>query len=156
MTNQSPWNELGRAFGVLVVAALSLAQANLLLLVGRGHRAVRTILAATLAMIVAVAVLISLPLITDGRIPGPGAEATYFRLFGVAAILDALGTIVLPVVGRVLRREPTAALTLALPPELAARLAHAASEAGTTPAALAVRLLTEAVPAGETSETIAT
>lgn len=44
--------------------------------------------------------------LTDGEIPG-GDDGWYWRLLGVAAIVDALGTIALPVLGLVLRPAPT-------------------------------------------------
>lgn len=90
-------------FAVFAVFAVSLAHANLLLLLaGRRQVAVRTMLVITLAAIACVALGIVMPLITDGRFPGDDFES-YWRLFGVIAIVDVLGTIVLPVVAAVLR-----------------------------------------------------
>lgn len=137
------WSQFGseilvKALVLLTIAAVSLAHTNLLLLLaGRGHPAIRAGLAVTLVAIAVVAVMIALPVLTDGEIPGSG-DGWYWRWLGVAGIVDALGTIALPVLGLVLRPAPaapapsppestgTVRLVLDLPPELAARLdAHA-------------------------------
>ena len=130
-----------KALGVLTLAAVSLAQANLLLLLaGRTSPAVRASLAGTLLAITGVAVLVALPILTEGEVPGPDGSA-YWRWLGVLGILDALGTIALPVLGLVLRPGPgsgsdsdsdsdsedahrpaTVRLVLELPVELAERL----------------------------------
>ncbi|MGI9821857.1 hypothetical protein [Agromyces sp. Marseille-Q5079] len=100
--------DLWRWFGITSIIAASLAHANLLLqLSGRRRRAVRTALAITLAAIAVVAVMLVLPLLSDWEIPGDdGGE--YWRWFGVIAIVDALGTIVLPVVALLVREQPVA------------------------------------------------
>ena len=95
--------ELLRWFGASGILALSLAQANLLLLLaGRRHPVVRVALAATLVTITVVAVMLIVPILTEYVIPGANADA-YWRWFGVVAILDALGTVVLPVVALFVR-----------------------------------------------------
>jgi len=130
---------LMRAFGVLAVLAGSLAQANLLLLLAaRRQRPVRIVLAITLVVIAILAVMIWLPILTDGRIPGDSGDV-YWRAFGVVAIVDALGTIVLPVLGLVLKdvRAGFVALTLQAPAELVARLDARAAAEGSTRAAVA-------------------
>ncbi|GAA2442441.1 hypothetical protein [Agromyces soli] len=114
------WNdgsgELWRWFGVTGVLALSLAHANLLLLLaGRRHPFVRAAMAVTLTAIALVALLVILPILSDGRIPGDGGWDAYWRWFGVIAIVDALGTIVLPVVGLLLRDRPAEASATGLP-----------------------------------------
>lgn len=130
-----------RTFGVTGVLAVSLAHANLLLLLGqRRNRVVRTLLYITVAIIGVVALLLCLPIATGGDIPGDNADG-YWRLLGVVAILDVLGSIVLPVTGRFLRDERFERLDLELTPELDARLTAAASAAGTTKAAAAVAAL---------------
>ena len=98
------WGQVWKWFAVLAIAAATLAHANLLLLLAtRRHPAVRWTLWATLAAIAAVAVMLWIPILSDGRVPGAGASDGYWRGFGVAAILDGVGTIVLPVLGGVLR-----------------------------------------------------
>ncbi|MEJ3653398.1 hypothetical protein WEH80_10475 [Actinomycetes bacterium KLBMP 9759] len=115
---------LYKAVAVLALTASSLAQANLLLLLaGRRHPVVRASLAVTLAAVAVVAVMVALPVLTDGEIPGNDDDA-YWRWLGVVGILDALGTIALPVLGLVLRHSTNGAhrLVLDLPAELAERL----------------------------------
>ncbi|MBN9607114.1 MAG: hypothetical protein J0G30_10935 [Actinomycetales bacterium] len=139
-----PWDPapLVKTLAVAAIAGASLAQANLLLLLaGRRRIAIRLPLALTLVAVAAVAVMIALPVLTDGDIPGEHGEP-YFRALGVLGILDALGTIALPILGLVLRAGADGAssgpaaveatpgvpsrLDLELPPELERRLRAAA------------------------------
>lgn len=76
-----------RAFGVSITLAATLAQVALL--IGLTHRR-RPLLAATLTMATIVAVMIIGPILDIG-----GDDDLYWRVFGVIAILDALGTVVL-------------------------------------------------------------
>lgn len=86
---------------VATIVAISLAHANLLLLLAERRRTViRTGLVLTLAAIAVVATMLALPVITDGAV---GGGEWYWRWFGVAGIVDALGTIALPVLAPVLR-----------------------------------------------------
>ena len=151
------------------IAAGSLAQANLLLLLsGRPQRAIRVALAVTLGSIGVVAVMILVPILTDWEIPGAEAAEAYWRFFGVIAILDALGTIALPILGLVLRRAVGAesspasdgltpeggSLTLTLPPHVAALVRAAAASEGREPEAHAVSLLQAALnPPAHTART---
>ncbi|ANJ27911.1 hypothetical protein [Agromyces aureus] len=107
--NGGGWpSELWRWFGITSIVAVSLAHANLLLqLSGRRRRAVRTALWITLAAITIVALMLIIPILSDWRIPGDNGD-TYWRWFGVVAIVDALGTIVLPVVALLVREQPAA------------------------------------------------
>ncbi|KQM84323.1 hypothetical protein ASE68_14855 [Agromyces sp. Leaf222] len=107
--NGGGWpDDLWRWFGITSIVAASLAHANLLLqLSGRRRSAVRIALAITLAAIAVVAVMLVLPLISEWTIPG-GDGGEYWRWFGVIAIIDALGTIVLPVVALLVREQPAA------------------------------------------------
>lgn len=98
-----PWEITLKAFSVFSILAASLAQANLLLLLAeRRNRIVRTGLFVTVSLIGVLALLVILPIVTDGDIPGDSGDG-YWRFFGVVAILDVLGTIVIPVLGRFLR-----------------------------------------------------
>ena len=135
-----------KALLTLTVLAVSLAQANLLLLLaGRRQPAVRAGLGLTLLFIVTIAVLLWLPILTDGDIPGDNED--YWRAFGVIAILDVLGTIVLPILGLVLRtRRPASALVLHLPSELAERLDAEAKSSGMDRDAAALAALDRALP----------
>jgi len=125
------WETTLKVFGVLAVLAASLAQANLLLLLGeRRNPAVRIGLFVTVGLIALLAVLVILPIVTEGDIPGDDGEA-YWRGFGVVAILDVLGTIVLPVLGRFLRDGGPLA-TIRLDADATAKLDRLAATTGTT------------------------
>jgi len=147
-----------KIFAVAGVLAVSFAHANLLLLLaGRRRQVIRIGLMATLVMIAAVAVMIILPIVSDGEIPGIGNEEWYWRLFGVVGILDVLGTVVVPVLAIFVRdapavavvdgradapadgSAPTSSLALTLPADLATALEQRAAADGleTTDAALA-------------------
>ncbi len=131
------WDELLKAFAVAAILAVSLAHANLLLLLeGRRSVVVRVGLYVTVAMIGLLALLIILPIVTEGEIPGDNGEP-YFRFLGVVAILDALGTIVLPVVARFSRvGEAVASVTVRLQGDAAAKVARIAQASGSTHAAV--------------------
>ncbi|MEV1291092.1 hypothetical protein [Pseudonocardia sp. NPDC049635] len=161
-SSTGPGEGLFRSFVVCTVLAFSLAHANLLLLLaGRRDRLVRAGLAVTLLAIAVVAVMILLPVLTDGAVPGSGDDG-YWRRLGIAGIVDALGTIALPVLASVSRARPAPApadpaqgdpvrasgaaepagapvrLVLDLPPGLAARLAAHAGGGAMENAALDV------------------
>ena len=125
-----PWV---KAFGALTVIAVSLAQANLLLLLAdRPQPAIRIGLAVTLLAVAVVAVMVILPIVTNGDIPGDDGEP-YWRAVGVIGILDALGTIALPILGLVLRRSAGASpmrVILELDPDASARLDARAARDG--------------------------
>lgn len=136
------WEATMKGFGVLSVLALSLAHTNLLLILEeRRNRAVRIGLWATIALIGLVALFIIIPIVTDGRVPGDYGDV-YWRVFGVFAILDVLGTIVLPVIGRVTRGGATV-LAVRLEGDAAAVLSRVAAQRGTTPAAVVEQLVAE-------------
>jgi hypothetical protein len=130
------WGNVLKAFFVFGILAVSLAHANLLLLLeDRRSLAIRYGLIATVVMIAALAALIIIPIVTDGRIPGDNDG--YWRALGVIAILDALGTIVLPVLSRFLPGGRAAAsVTVRLRGEVAAKLQRVATSRGTSPAAV--------------------
>ena len=137
------WEATLKAFVILAIVAVSLAQANLLLLLaGRRHRAVRIGLIVTLVCIALIVALVSPPIITDGDIPGEHGDI-YWRLVGVVAILDALGTIVVPVLGRVFR-EGAAVLTVRLEGAAADAVQRLAHARGVAPAAVVADLVAEA------------
>ena len=79
-----PW----RAFGVGVALALTLAQACLLLGLAGSRDDLRWLLWPTLAMAAIVA------LITSGMILEESGGDSVWRLLGIVAILDVLGTVV--------------------------------------------------------------
>jgi hypothetical protein len=139
-----------KAFLTAGVIAVSFAHANLLLLLaGRRRMVIRVGLMATLAMIAAVAIMIILPIVSEGQIPGAGNEETYWRFFGVVGILDVLGTVVVPVLAIFVKDAPAIAvadamgqdaalssagsaglLTLTLPAELARAVEQRATTDG--------------------------
>lgn len=129
---QSDWQlqaDWGKGFGVSGLLALFLAQVNLLLLLaGRKHPAVRWSLYATFVAIAAVYGFLLPPILTDGAYPPEDSGETYWRIFGVVAILDALGTVVLPVLGTVLRgrESDTRRVTLDVPLGVYMRLSEEA------------------------------
>lgn len=127
------WEILLKTFAVVAILAVSLAHANLLLLLeGRRSRLVRIGLFTTVAMIGLLAILIILPIVTDGRIPGDNGEP-YFRFLGVVAILDALGTIVLPVIARFTRTgEAVTSVTVRLHGDAAAKVARLSAATGSS------------------------
>ena len=107
----------------------------------------RIALAVTLVAIAMVAVLLILPIATDGDIPGDAGEA-YWRWFGVAAIIDALGTIVTPILALFLRdTRPATTGPGHTDPALERRITTLASEHGLDRDAL----LTAALDAFEAS-----
>ncbi len=119
-----PAEWVGKTFGVGVVVAATLAQASLLLVLGgRARRLVRRLLVGTLVMAAVLAGLISYLIL------GPEPDGPYFRVLGVVAILDVLGTVVVAALTRFGAGEVASAsgTTLTIPAELAARLdAHVA------------------------------
>ena len=120
-----------RAFGVAVTLAVSLAQVSLLLaLVGR--RKVWAGLGGTLLAVAVVAVMVIIPIVTES-----GMSDGYWRAFGVVAILDVLGTVVLTAVG-VFRRRPDEEDTepRLLTAAVESRLVDVAQLRGTSPSQL--------------------
>jgi hypothetical protein len=80
--------------------------------------------------------------LTDGE----GSSDWYFRVLGVIAILDVLGTVTVAALMKFGPSEPgtgrvTAGAPLALPPELSARLGEAAAAEGRSPSALATEAI---------------
>lgn len=158
----SEW--IWKTFWLSLILGLSLAQANLLLLLGERKRpVVRTGLWTTITLIALLAALFWLLILTDGEV---GSDA-YGRLVGTVAILDVLGTIVVPVISKFLRDDrvqPDADLpvqassgfaeaggpagqpggmTVHLPAELTERVAALAAERNVAVEALIITALEE-------------
>ncbi len=136
-----------RALGVLTILAVTLAQSNLLLRFASATRtAVRIGLAITLAAAGIVAVMLWLPILTDGAIPGD--DTGYWRFFGVIAIVDVIGTIAVPIIGLVLRGSTTdgARLVLDLPTSLLSRIDAEAAARGTDRRAVTLDALDRGLP----------
>jgi hypothetical protein len=98
-----PWewqaDEPWRLFASTLVLALTLAQASLLIAVADRHH-LRGPLVGTLAVAAVVAAMVIGPILEESF---PESEG-YWRLLGILAILDVLGTIVLMAVGTLGRR----------------------------------------------------
>lgn len=134
------WESTLKAFVVLAITAASLAQANLLLLLaGRRKSVVRIGVFVTVALIALLALLLFPPVITEGEIPGDNGDV-YWRFVGVVAILDVLGTIVIPVLGRVYRDGPRA-ISVRLTGETAAVLAAVSAERGVSAESVVAELV---------------
>jgi hypothetical protein len=117
---------VGRTFGVGVTISASLAQACLLLAIAYDARpVVRRMLYATLALIGVVAVLIAIPLATESDM-----SSAYARFFGVAAILDVLGTVTVAALQKFVPDQGKEAPEPLLDPALEFRIADAARERG--------------------------
>jgi F0F1-type ATP synthase assembly protein I len=152
--DNEPAEWVGKTFGVGAVVAVTLAQASLLLaLGGRARPLVRRLLVGTLVMAAVLAGLVSYLIL------GPEPEGPYFRVLGVVAILDVLGTVVVAALTRFGAGDgarASAGAPVTIPAELAARLdAHVArtGKPRNEVVAMAVeRYLDEAAePAGPTS-----
>lgn len=131
---EGPW----KVFGIAVTLAASAAQASLLLALC-GRTRVGAGLAATLGAIALVAVMIVIPIVD-----GSGLDDGYWRVFGVVAILDVLGTVVLTATGafgRVRGNAPRDAGGTVLDPATQARVVAAAGERGVSPSALVEQAL---------------
>ncbi len=93
---------LWKTFGLAGLAAVSAAHASLLLLLGgRTNPVVRFGLWVTLGLIALLYLLLAALIVTNGDVGSEG----YARLIGTVAILDVLGTIVVPVVALFLRDD---------------------------------------------------
>lgn len=91
---------LWKTFGLAGFAAVSAAHGSLLLLLGgRTNPIVRFGLWVTLALIATLYLLLAALIVTNGDVGSEG----YARFIGTVAILDVLGTIVVPVVALFLR-----------------------------------------------------
>ncbi|HSV41073.1 MAG TPA: hypothetical protein VLI04_20095 [Nocardioidaceae bacterium] len=127
-----PW----KLFGIAVTVAASLAQMSLLLALA-GKRDVGLGLVATLLAIAVVAVMIIVPIVSGGEDLGDG----YWRAFGVVAILDVLGTVVLTAVGAFRRRTDDDMEPKLLSAAVESRLVDAAQARGMSPSQLLSELL---------------
>ncbi len=107
-------DEAWRTFGITVTIAASIAQACLLLVIADRPR-LRPWVVATLVAVTIVAGMI-IAVIVDGA----ELDGTFWRMFGVIAILDVLGTLVLGALGAFGRKESVASPAAGPPPPAAA------------------------------------
>ncbi len=138
---------LTKSFAISALAAVSLAHANLMLLLQNSPlRWIRTALSVALVLITIVPTLVIPVILTEGTFPPMSFQDVYWRFFGVILILDALATIALPVTTLIVRSQrknlavepagPKAAsaatITVALSGVNAAWVKTRATETGTT------------------------
>lgn len=122
-------DDLWQGFGAGVTVAASLAQVCLLLaLVGR-HK-IGPALIATLVSIAVVAAMIVVAIVD-----GSDLDDTYWRIFGVVAILDVLGTVVLSALAAFRPRRPSGEPDL-LTTAVESRVIDAAAKRGMSPSEL--------------------
>jgi hypothetical protein len=86
--------------------------------------------------------LIIIPILTDGKVPGDNGDV-YWRFFAVVAILDVLGTIVVPISSIFLKdgtpiSDATVRVILDVPVELVTALDVRAKSLGLTREAAAI------------------
>ena len=117
-------------FGVAVTIATSLAQASLLLAL-TSNKGLGPGVGGTLLAIAVVAAMIVLPIVDD-----PDLGDSYWRAFGVVAILDVLGTVVLIAVGVFRKRPAETAADHVLTSAVEQRVLDLARERGTSPSQL--------------------
>ncbi len=148
------WDAQGQWGKALLLSSLLagfLAQANLLLLLStRKQPIIRYTLLATFVTMAIVYICVALLTLTDGHI-ADGWNEGFGRMVGVFAILDALGTVLSPVLGLVLKtREPlakgsvtgqTRTLTVTISADAAARLTASAEKAHVSVETLAANIL---------------
>lgn len=87
--------KIWKLMAVLIIVAVALAHVSLLLLIKPKKQIVKNILLATICCVAILAVMLIVSTLIDFDLP-----EFYFRLLGVVAILDVLGTIATPVVNR--------------------------------------------------------
>jgi MFS family permease len=117
-----------KTFGIGTTVAVTLAQTSLMLTLGeRGRPGVRRILLGTLALAAVLAVMAS------ALIAGftPAEDGYYYRLLGVVAILDVLGTVVVAALMKFGGGDrERARVEVHLPPDLADSVAALATKSG--------------------------
>lgn len=97
---------LTKAFATTALIAVSLAHANLMLLLQNAPlRWIRVALNVALVLIAIVPTLVIPVIFSDGNFPPQSFADVYWRFFGVILILDALATIALPVTTLIVRSQ---------------------------------------------------
>lgn len=101
---------LTKVFAISTLAAVSFAHANLMLLLATTPlRWLRIALDLNLVLIGLVPLLVIPVILTDSAFPPQSLADVYWRFFGVILILDALGTVALPVTSLIVRTQRRAA-----------------------------------------------
>lgn len=115
------YTNIMKSFATTALIAVSLAHANLMLLLQNAPlRWIRAALNVALVLIAIVPTLVIPVIMSDGNFPPQSFQDVYWRFFGVILILDALATIALPVTTLIVRSqrkhdEPVAAPATAKP-----------------------------------------
>lgn len=139
-----------KTFTISTLAAVSFAHANLMLLMARTPlRWMRIALDVNLVLIGIVPLLVVPVILTDGTFPPASLSDVYWRFFGVVIILDALGTVALPITSLILRGQRRAAglesapesVTITLRDEDASWIVARAGESRSTPLAVVEALI---------------
>lgn len=143
-----------KTFVVSTLAAVSFAHANLMLLLATTPiRWMRIALDVNLLLIGLVPLLVIPVILTDGNFPPQSLADVYWRFFGVVLILDALGTVALPVTSLIVRTQRRSAgldstasdtVTVTLRGEAAAWVTETAQSAQKTPLAVIETLVSNA------------
>lgn len=117
---------LWKTLGISTTLAASLAHVCLLLsLIRRSSAGVRKVLYATLAAITGVAAMVIVPIIVED-----GFGDWYWRIFGVIAILDVLGTVTVAAMAKFGSDDSAHDITLTIAPAMDSRLVDAAQRSG--------------------------
>ena len=116
------WNDFGysgpgtiymtitKTFTISTLAAVSFAHANLMLLLASTPvRWMRVALDLNLVLIGLVPLIVIPMILTEGQFPPQSLADVYWRFFGVVLILDALGTVALPITSLIMRSQRRAA-----------------------------------------------
>ena len=85
---------LWKAVELAIILSFSLAHSSLLLLGRSEHALINWLLTATLACVVVIAVMLSYLVVSEFN----NISEFFFRLIGVFAVLDVLGTILVPII----------------------------------------------------------
>jgi len=147
------YTNLTKSFAITALVAVSLAHANLMLLLQNSPlRWIRTALSVALVLITIVPTLVVPVIVSDGTFPPMSFQDVYWRFFGVILILDALATIALPVTTLIVRSQRKHDIPLVAKPTVA-------SPAGITVALTGVNaawVKTRATETGTTAEQVVT
>lgn len=102
----SVYMTITKVFTVSTLAAVSFAHANLMLLLASTPiRWMRVALDLNLVLIGLVPLIVIPVILTEGTFPPQSLADVYWRFFGVVLILDALGTVALPITSLIMRNQ---------------------------------------------------
>jgi hypothetical protein len=108
--NGSVYMNITKLFAISLLLAVSFAHANLMLLLANApFNWMRVVLDLNLVLIGIVPLLVIPVILSDGGFPPQSLSDMYWRFFGVVLILDALGTVALPVITLIARGKQRAA-----------------------------------------------